>query len=1083
MFSDTWEMIKQTRLDKTSRVHHELEPQGSYRIDNYDKAAAFSSFLPGIGGPDGIPLWCMYTNRAQAVVSFGVANKDNAIAEFLPATWAYQIGGVQGFRTFCKVNGLYYEPFQTDLVSAKYKYQRSMWIEADQLKISETNQTLGLNFSVGYFSPVNQVIASLVRILTISNHSTEIKHVSCLDGLALILPAGLTDYGIKAMRHINEAYASMKLSCGKVPYYSAKVIAHDEAEVVKVRQGNFYAAWICDKQNLIPVEPYVDPDIIFGGDNDLITPRRFISQQTLDRDAQVWENRLPCSLAPFQAELKPGQEVTLVALIGHAPTEKILANFLPNFTRLEDIQTASAQSKKLIASITSPAFTLSHIPLLDAYTRQNYLDNVLRGGIPKLLPSRYGATLLYLYSRRHGDMERDYNYFELPPHPLSTGPGNYRDICQNGRHNIWFYPHLLDQEIRMYVELLQADGYNPLSVVGYRWCLNSECDPLQLCPTNEEKAREEFCDILQRCFHPGEILAWADRHEVDIDNRDHWLEKILLTCETNLVAHGYEGGYWIDHWTYITDMLEAFASIYPDRTEEMLSEKADIGWFDEGAYVQPRKDKYLLRPGGPLQLNAVIDGSTLSSPMPRVTVFAKLCALLAIKAVSFDYECKAIEMEAGRPGWNDSLNGLPGLFGSSTCEAAEALRLARWLRDHLPQPPQTAFPEEVADFIENVIEDLKQPQYNWNRSADIRETFRLQIRKQVSGKLRKLDGISLVQLLAGIEKRARWAIEKSINSATGLIHTYYRNHALDVKPQLNPNGSNRTDPKKGSVYLTINKFSQEPLPLFLEGQVHLLRLLDNPRRARKIYQNVRNSTLFDTSLKMYKLNEALTSCPAEIGRARTFSQGWFENESVWLHMSHKYLLELLRCGLTEEFFDDARTMLVPFMDPIIYGRSVLENSSFIASSANPDPQTHGRGFIARLSGTTAEFIHIWLLLTVGSNPFYMENDELRFRLNPTLPGEWFTKEPKAITWREQHIDIPENTFTCAFLGEILLIYHNPSRANTFGDQAVRPARYSLDGQEKIQNSSMSPEIASLIRQRKCSRIDVWLQQTNCNSQR
>ena len=35
--------------------------------------------LARVLGPDGVPVWCMYVNRAQAVVSFGSAGKDNAI--------------------------------------------------------------------------------------------------------------------------------------------------------------------------------------------------------------------------------------------------------------------------------------------------------------------------------------------------------------------------------------------------------------------------------------------------------------------------------------------------------------------------------------------------------------------------------------------------------------------------------------------------------------------------------------------------------------------------------------------------------------------------------------------------------------------------------------------------------------------------------------------------------------------------------------------------------------------------------------------------------------------------------------------
>ena len=38
---------------------------------DYSKKPEFASFLPGIAGQYGIPLWCYYVNRGQGVVSFG----------------------------------------------------------------------------------------------------------------------------------------------------------------------------------------------------------------------------------------------------------------------------------------------------------------------------------------------------------------------------------------------------------------------------------------------------------------------------------------------------------------------------------------------------------------------------------------------------------------------------------------------------------------------------------------------------------------------------------------------------------------------------------------------------------------------------------------------------------------------------------------------------------------------------------------------------------------------------------------------------------------------------------------------------
>ena len=68
-----------------------------------------------------------------------------------------------------------------------------------------------------------------------------------------------------------------------------------------------------------------------------------------------------------------------------------------------------------------------------------------------------------------------------------------------------------------------------------------------------------------------------------------------------------------------------------------------------------------------------------------------------------------------------------------------------------------------------------------------------------------------------------------------------------------------------------------------------------------IYRAVRDSKLYDRTLKMYKVNASLSEASFELGRACAFTPGWLENESVWLHMEYKYLLELLKAGLYEEF--------------------------------------------------------------------------------------------------------------------------------------------------------------------------------------
>ena len=55
---------------------------------------------------------------------------------------------------------------------------------------------------------------------------------------------------------------------------------------------------------------------------------------------------------------------------------------------------------------------------------------------------------------------------------------------------------------------------------------------------------------------------------------------------------------------------------------------------------------------------------------------------------------------------------------------------------------------------------------------------------------------------------------------------------------------------------------------------------------------------------MYKTSESLEAEGFEIGRARGFTAGWLERESVFMHMEFKYILELIKNGLYKQFFED-----------------------------------------------------------------------------------------------------------------------------------------------------------------------------------
>ncbi len=233
--------------------------------------------------------------------------------------------------------------------------------------------------------------------------------------------------------------------------------------------------------------------------------------------------------------------------------------------------------------------------------------------------------------------------------------------------------------------------------------------------------------------------------------------------------------------------------------------------------------------------------------------------------------------------------------------------------------------------------------------------------------------------------------------------------------------------------------------------------------AARLYQQIKASPLFDRALKMYKVNASLADQSPDIGRVRVFTPGWLENESIWLHMEYKYLLEVLRAGLYAEFFEDFQTALVPFLDQPTYGRSPLENSSFLVSSAHPDSSLHGAGFVARLSGSSAEFLSMWQIMLTGPHPFVVREDQLQLIFTPILPG-WLFKA--------------DGTLSFKFLGHCTVTYHNPSRADTFTDEVhLRQIVLHTETAESVEIAGevIGPEYAALVRDGQIKQIDVYLQ--------
>lgn len=255
-------------------------------------------------------------------------------------------------------------------------------------------------------------------------------------------------------------------------------------------------------------------------------------------------------------------------------------------------------------------------------------------------------------------------------------------------------------------------------------------------------------------------------------------------------------------------------------------------------------------------------------------------------------------------------------------------------------------------------------------------------------------------------------------------------------------------------------------PLFLEGPTRYFKTANADKAAiSTMYDKVKVSGLRDQDLNMYYVSASLKGQSYDMGRMMAFTPGWLENQSIWMHMSYKYYLELLRGKLYTEFFSEMRGGgMLPFMDPVQYGRSLMECSSFLASSVFPDPSFHGRGFSARLSGSTAEFLSIWKLIFIGSNPYFVdESGDLKFTLKPAIPA-WMFKDSDPNAAAPTYDEHGFLTVSFKLFAEIAVTYHNSKGVDLFD---VSPTGYKVtmqDGTENlVEGAVISTDLAQKIR--------------------
>lgn len=1070
---------------------HNIDADNRYVIHDFAGRSPFASFLPGIAGPMGKPLWSFYVNRGQCIASLGVEGKDKPILEFEPANRAYQSVSLRGFRTFIKVKReggayAYHEPFNRISPNARLKVE--MRVGLNDLIIRDVNEALGLETQVLYFVLPSEPFPALVRRVTLTNVSGMPLSGELLDGVPALIPYGVSNDVMKAMSNTAMAWMRVESLDDGTAFFRVSASLSDGTDVTEYSGGNFYSCFAEAGLKPEAVDAIVDPDLVFGRDSSLLYPVVFLESSLKDirERPQVRVGRLPCAFGGTAFDLAPAATITLTTLLGQVESSEIILRRSAAIRERGFVEEKHNEARTLAAGLTEVIATETSEPTFDLYCRQNFFDNVLRGGSPLVFANERDTHVHYIYSRRHGDLERDYNAFLVPAEYYSQGNGAYRDINQNRRCDVLIEPRIGDHTIRTFLNLIQADGYNPLEIRPSSYLLEGpSLDRAIAMIEGFAGAR----GVLASPFTPGGLLQAIEDADGSLTIEPEAFVAFVLSHSREVQNAHHVEGYWVDHWTYCLDLIDTYLAIYPDCRDALFFDRKVYTFFDNAAVVLPRSAKYVkigdaVCRRGSVRIDPEKDALIRSrrespnamrtqgglGPIYRTDLFNKLLCLCAVKFSTLDPCGMGVEMEADKPGWYDPLNGLPALFGSSLSETYEIKRLIAALIDAAAvHPDRTVHVAcEVWDLLcglrDAVQADSERPDdfAYWDRTTTLRENYRQISRLGFSGEERRLKLGDIMRLLICMHGKIEAGLEKARLLNTGVPPTYFRYTPTQYGPQRDGAGNVLQSPD-GSTLVRVEGFKQHALPLFLEAIVKEMKLQTNAEDARRLYARVKGSELFDDKLRMYKANAWLREESMQIGRARAFTRGWLENESVFLHMHYKYCLAMLKAGLRDEFWAEAKRTLVPFLDPDVYGRSILENSSFIVSSVHPDASLHGRGFVARLSGAAAEFINMWAIMMSGPQPFGLENGALSLRFAPTLPG-WLFRQ--------------DGTLTFSFLGCTKVTYHNPGGRDTFGDNAARPTKSRLtaiDGSTvDIAGERIEEPWASATRKRKVAKIDVFL---------
>ena len=203
---------------------------------------------------------------------------------------------------------------------------------------------------------------------------------------------------------------------------------------------------------------------------------------------------------------------------------------------------------------------------------------------------------------------------------------------QNRRNDVFFHPKVGTFNIRMFFSLIQADGYNPLSVEGTKFRVSEgkkeELEKL----LRASAAQQDYEKLAKACagdYTPGNIINAISDQGIRLEISEESFLSGLLAISDQHFAASFGEGFWSDHWTYNMDLVDTYLDIYPDRYEELLFGENAYTFFDSPVYVLPRSEKVVISRGKVRQYGALLEDEEKLNKLGRKGTLRNGCGSMA----------------------------------------------------------------------------------------------------------------------------------------------------------------------------------------------------------------------------------------------------------------------------------------------------------------------------------------------------------------------------------------------------------------------------------------------------------------------